>query len=640
MPDPREGDYAIDETLNVLIPMRDGTRLSGNLYLPRGAGPVPAIVIYTPYLKDRLSGTFNDRKLHFVRRGYACIDVDVRGIGGSDGIMAPPLSPSEKQDARDLHDWIAAQSWCDGTTGQWGLSYTGSTSIAAASMQPPSLKAIVSMHATPDEFLGFLHPHGCQPAWWTENSWGPGQIIRHVMPPPYRDADRRWARIWRERLERYVPWPFLWHTTPVETYMSWKSDLSKVTAATYAISGWHDYYPKATLDYFTAINAPKKVLIGPWKHQFPSVGPSGQADDQAEMDRWWDHWLRGLENGVMDSPPVMVWNQGENAWRYEESWPPKRSEPRLLFAGADGALIPDRPTDSGADRYVVDPTVGIDLLPWDPQAPVVPMPYDRSGDDHRSQTYTTAPLERDLEIVGDPEAMLYLIADQPEFPISAWLCDVTPNGRSTLISQGWISASFAVGEPLRSDRAYEIRVPLYSTSYRIPAGHRLRFGLAGADFPLLWPAAKNPTLQIERSPARATHVRLPVAPIPGAPLPGPAFDRTTGIWVNTPSGPGKGSFVTRDLSGRFVEFQQVEGGPVKNADGSIVHVKTENVSRIDAEHPDEMTLTGRAEATIDYGGNTVSGVVDVIQSRDHYRVAATVTIDNKSYFEKTWDLDL
>src|SRR5262249_44635262 len=167
-----------------------------------------------------------------------------------------------------------------------------------------------------------------------------------------------------------------------------------------------------------------------------------------------------------------------------------------------------------------------------------------------------------------------------------------------------------------------------------------RFGLAGADFPLLWPAATNPILQIERSPARATHVRLPVAPIPDAPLPGPAFGRATGVWVDAPSGLGRGSFVTRDLSGRIVECRQVGGGPAINADGSIVHLKSENVSRIDAEHPDEMLLTGRAEATMDYGGNTVRGVVDVIQSRDHYRVAATVTIDGKSYFEKAWDLDL
>src|SRR5262249_10199556 len=152
--------------------------------------------------------------------------------------------------------------------------------------------------------------------------------------------------------------------------------------------------------------------------------------------------------------------------------------------------------------------------------PVVPMPFDRSGDDHRSLTYTTEPLAHTLDLRGDPEVTVVFQANQPEFPLVAWLADVWPDGRSTLISQGWASPTRATGAPLERERDYAILVPLYSTSYRVPAGHRLRLGISGSHFPLLWPSPRVPTLTVLRSPAQATRVRLPLAPTSEA-RPGP-----------------------------------------------------------------------------------------------------------------------
>jgi predicted acyl esterase len=305
--------------------------------------------------------------------------------------MAEPCGASERNDSYLMLAWIAEQPWCNGITGMWGISYSGSSSLSAASLQPPSLKAIVPMHGTANEFWGFLRPHGCRPAWWTDASWGPWMVLLSLLPPLARDPERRWARVWHDRLETLEPVPFSWHTVPYNDYFAQLTDASKVEAAMYAVSGWHDYYPQATFDYFQAAKGPKKILIGSWKHEFPDLAVRGSIDFLTEMDRWWDRWLRGIENGIDTEPPIEIHHQGEDAWRTETAWPPARSTVQTFWTRADGSLSTESPDGPSDTVYTVDPTSGLDLLPWDPQAPVTPMPYDRSGDDHRGLVFDTAP---------------------------------------------------------------------------------------------------------------------------------------------------------------------------------------------------------------------------------------------------------
>jgi hypothetical protein len=342
----------------------------------------------------------------------------------------------------------------------------------------------------------------------------------------------------------------------------------------------------------------------------------------------------------METPPVVVWQQGDDVWRYDEVWPPRRSAWQEFFAGPGGTLGAARPADEAADSYLVDPTVGLHLLPWDPQAPIVPMPYDRSDDDHRAQTYTTGPLTDALEICGDPEAVVALTSDQPEFPLAAWLCDVAPNGHSTLICQGWVNASEAAGEPLRPDRVYMLRVPLYSTSYRLPAGHRLRFGVAGAHFPLLWPASRNPHLRIQRSPAHATHVRLPVAPPSSGPVAGPVFGPPALEGAPEAGGGGRDNLIVRDLSGSVAEFRQTSDRTYTLADGSLLRIRATNISSIEAKRPDEMTLTAHVEAEVRRPVDSVLVTVDAVQTTDRYCIDGRVEIDGKRFFARSWSLDL
>jgi putative CocE/NonD family hydrolase len=631
-----ETNYQITEQLNVLIPLPDGTHLSANLITPEGVGPAPAIIVYQPYLKDLHGrGDILRWQQHFARWGYACLTVDIRGTGASDGAMAPPFSPSEREDAVAMLAWVSAQPWCNGVTGMWGISYSGSTALAAASMRPPSLQAIVPMHGTANEYWGFLRPHGCRPAWWTEASWGPMMVLLSLLPPLARDPERRWARVWRDRLERLEPLPFVWHQVPFDQYMSWKTDASSIEAALFAVSGWHDYYPQATLDYFNAARGPRRVLIGGWKHEFPDLAVRGAVDHRIEMDRWWDRWLRDIENGVDQEPEVLIWHQGEDVWRYEESWPPQRSAVTTFYVDDGGRLGPVWPTESGRDERVVDPAVGLHLLPWDPQAPVTPMPYDRAADDHRCLTYDTAPLIDDLEIVGSPEAVICLSSDEPDFPLHVALCDVATDGRSTLVCQGWGSASLLAGEPMQPGQIYDLTVPLYSTSYRIARGHRLRLVISGADFPLLWPAPRNPRLSVLRGSNRGTHVRVPIARA--------VSDRIDLPWLCRPEcdpspivEPGH-NWISRDLTGESAAFDQRFERSHKLADGITLRIVEQTRSTVARSHPEDTVLTARLEAHLDRHSDPLHAVVETIQTLDGFHIEATITLVGKPFFHRFWD---
>jgi len=635
-----EGLHDITENRDVLIPMTDGIELAANLILPEGAPPAPAIIVYHPYLKDLMGrGAILDWQRHFARRGYACLTVDMRGTGGSGGTMAPSFAASEKEDAVVMLDWIARQPWCDGNTGMWGISYSGSSALAAASLRPPSLKAIVPLHGTANEYWGFLNPHGCRPAWWTEASWGPMMILFSLLPPLHRDAGGRWARIWRERLDNLDPVPFAWHRTDHDTYMGWKSDAGQVEAAMYAVSGWHDYYPQATFDFFNAAGGPKRILIGEWKHEFPDLAVRGGVDHLAEMDRWWDRWLRGKDNGAEADPPVLVWHQGAARWRAETAWPPASSQMEKWFAGPGGSLEAVTPGETGKQVFTVDPASGFDLLPWDPQVPITPMPFDRSGDDHRGLFFDSAPLEQAIDIVGSPHAFVALSSDVADFPLHVALCDVAPDGHSSLICQGWARTTLAEGGPLTAGVPATLRVPLYATSYRLPAGHRLRLAINGADFPLLWPACPNPTIAIAHG-AQATRLELPVAALDDSepvvtllrsPAHREAGGKTSDRAVNS---------VTRDLAGQTATFNQLEDSSQVLEDGTVVHQERHNWSTVVRDRPDASVLSARMTARVERDGDRVAVLVETVQTRDAYHVEASIERGGRAFYHRTWTLPL
>ena len=266
------------------------------------------------------------------------------------------------------------------------------------------------------------------------------------------------------------------------------------------------------------------------------------------------------------------------------------------------------------------------------------MPYDRSEDDHRCLTFETEPLAEDLEIVGSPEVVVSLSADEPDFPLHMALCEVAPNGRSTLICQGWARAAHLAGGALRPGEVYELPVPLYATSSRIARGQRLRLVIAGADFPLLWPARRNPALAVRYGPERGTLLRLPIAPSRPEESPPPPFSRPN----RSPSPePERGhNRILRDLTGETATFDQMSIQRHALADGSLLRIIEHNLSTVDRSRPEDSVLKARLEAHLDRSADSVRVRVQSIQTWDSFHIEASIALAGKPFYRRSWDLDL
>jgi predicted acyl esterase len=625
--------------------MRDGVRLAANLYLPEDGGQqrLPVLVQYTPYLKDGRGGRgpIETAQMYFAQRGYACVSLDMRGYGCSEGVPAPPFSDSEQRDGYDALRWLAGQPWCDGHTGMWGISYGGDTALSVASLQPPSLGAIVPIHAIDDEFTGVCYPHGCRGGHIGEVDWGFRMVGLQLLPPLRFDARGHWEKLWRARLEVMEPAPFTWHTIPPATWASWRADISAIRAPTYAVSAWHDSYPAETLDYYSRLQAPKRMLMGPWKHEVPDRATHYPIGFWQEMTRWWDYWLKGLDTGVVSEPPVTIFDPAAG-WRFESAWPPSRSTHEYYFHAASRlAAAPPSMDSDQADSYTVDPSVGLSHLPWDWTTPTPALPPDISPDDHRAMAYTTEPLTEAMDICGNPEVIVHVSVDQPDLPLVAWLADVNPTGYSTLICQGWIRASHAAGERLQAGKVYEFRVPLNPTAYHLAAGHRLRVALAGACFPMLISAPANPTLHVHRTVAAASRLLLPVRGNSAMPWPRPSFGEPMG---EEPEAylPSEADYRTwRDLQDRRAGYRMRHAADFRLEAGTRLHTELEFEAAIDSANPRRQSLAGTQVLLVERaGGGPIRIQAEAHETFDLLRITAEIHLNDRLYFRRAWELDL
>lgn len=625
---------------DIRIPVRDGTYLAANLYRPVAAGRYPALLQYTPYLKDGIGGRGGVEvgQIALARRGYACLSLDMRGYGESEGVPSPPFAPSEKHDGHDALAWIAAQPWCTGRTGIWGISYGGDTALSIASTRPPSLGAIVAIHAIDDEFTGVLWPHGCRGALTGELDWG-FRMAGIQLLPPLRFGEG-WRERWRARLEALDrPFPFHWHAVPPETWAGWATNVDAIEAPTFAISAWHDCYPRETVAYHDRLRGPRRLLLGPWKHELPDLAVHHPIGFFAAMADWFDYWLKG-QRDVAAGPAVTFYEQGGVGWRTADSWPPRTATPRELFAGRDGALSPSPPAQADEDAYRVDPTVGLAALPWDWTTPTPAAPPDISPDDHRARCWTTAPYPRGVRITGSVEVVVALRSDYPDVPLRAWVADVAPSGFSTLISQGWVRPAHLVGGPLDPARVYEIRVPLGPTSYRLPPGHRLRLAVAGSHFPAIVPAPDIATFRIGRSPGGGTRLRLSVEADDAPSGPAPAFEPATTDRPTALLETRSEHAVRRALDDRSAGYELRRVSRVR-LDGDA-ELAWELESRIDvpSDRPEAVRMDGRQTWRVVGGPAAIEVRVEMWQTLQTASLRGEVTLDGRPFFAREWSLDL
>lgn len=536
--------YGVRQVRDVAIPTRDGTLLAADLFFPDGddaAGPFPAILEYLPYRKDDGTAARWDTHHYFARRGYVGVRLDVRGTGGSAGRADDEYTLAEQLDGYDAIEWLAAQPWCSGKVGMWGTSYGGFNCIQVAMHRPPHLAAIAPHAATDDRYNDDVHYWGGCLHGVELLNYPLMMVAMNALPTAAGRGGADWAARWEEHLAN-PPWLLEWLRRQFEDDYwlqgSLKADYGAITCPTFHIGGWHDGYTNAVFRMAARMTAPYKALVGPWTHMRPDVGYAGpQIDYLRELGRWWDHWLKGLDTGIMAEPPLAIYVQrgrelgrfpatiaGE--WRHEAAWPPARARALSLYLG-ERALLDAPPAAAGDDRHRHLPTLGTQGGQWCPTSPPSGLSGDQAADNARSLCYDSAPLAADTEILGTPIAALHLASDAPVAFCSVKLCDVAPDGSSTLISRGMRNLTrregMADAAPLEPGAIYAVEIPLKVCSWVVPAGHRLRLAIAAADFPTVWPSPYPATNTLHRGGATPSRITIPVVPPPATPLPIPAF---------------------------------------------------------------------------------------------------------------------
>jgi putative CocE/NonD family hydrolase len=545
--------YEVDTVWDARIPVRDGVELSANLWLPRGAGAAserfPAVLEMIPYGKDNWRRNADiSRGTYLARRGYALCRVDVRGTGSSGGVALDEYTEAETRDGYDAVEWLAAQPWCDGAVGMWGISYGGFTSTQVAKLRPPHLRAIVPIQATDDRYLTDVHYIGGCVTASELSQYAVSQVAMNAMPPDPAFRGTAWRDEWLTRLEATPPWLFEWlrqqHDGPYWRPGSLAPEYDAIEAAVLSFGGWMDAYVDAAFRMQAACTAPTRTIVGNWVHGLPAFAtPGPNVDELHELVRFFDRWLKGIDNGA-DREPAVVWFEREYAepepfpaslpgrWRAAGAYPhPAVVAREWRFAGGElplvGKLVADEDEplpgdDAGPDRYRHRPTVGTRAaLSWGAGGPPNGLARDLRPDEAYGPTFTSDPLTAAVEILGVPEVVLHLAASSSVATAVVRLTDIAPDGVSAQVSAGILNLthrrSHEQPEPLEPGRVEEVRVALRPAGYRFAPGHRIRVSVASSAWPVIWPSPFPTEFELHRGPAAASRLILPVVPPAGGP---------------------------------------------------------------------------------------------------------------------------
>lgn len=627
---------------NLSIPLSDGATLSADLYRPAGKGPFPALMSFYPYHKDDFIGAMNEApRRYFAARGYAHLLVDFRGLGGSSGVAWPAMDRGEARDGAEAIEWIARQPWCDGNVGMWGLSYGGISSLKVAAENPPHLRAIVPLQGSVDIYHDYLYPGGCATCLGGYGAWGSFMLAMNLMPPTNADCEGRWHSVWNERLEHGEPYVFPWPDHPAhDEYWQGKAvDPTKIKVPTFIIGGWRDIFPEVMPSVFARLKCPKKLWMGPWMHTLPALAPHEPLDYLHEMKRWFDHWLRGEKNGIAEEPPVLINVQRANLWKHEREWPIARAQSRAMYLGSTGTLGDAAAREEQGESYTSNPTLGTAAGLWDPMGLGVGMPLDQNEDDLASLAYTSEPLAESLEISGAPQATVFAeIKRGDDANVVVKVCDVDPAGTSSLITSGWLRAACRNSverlEPVEAGEVYELRIPLWSTSYQVPKGNRIRVSVSCADFPRLWPTRSNPEIRLFFGGNRASAIRLPIVPAHSEPFEAPKLRRPEPAPPSTLRPIWK---IERNLVAGEIAVTTGEKNGFPLPQGGAIEVDHTAVARVSAVRPDGASVAGNTKIRVNA---PVIGDVEVattsLISRNGMTLAARITRDGAVVFEKRW----
>ena len=547
--------YRTKTEKHVFVGMRDGVRIAVDIYRPDASVKVPALLGISPYGKDVQKLPIfeypTDRDLgnggieagdtdYFVSRGYAHVIADARGTGASEGSYGV-FTGKEQQDGYDIVEWIAKQPWCDGNVGMLGMSYFGMIQLLVAAQQPPHLKAIFPVDAATDMYRhwayhgGILHLSFLS-TWWdsslvvnsAERSDVPAAELKAMVENLLEDPDVRS----HPRLYKTLTWPqknphfFDVLTHPLDGSYYWErsacTKFGKINIPCHLLSRWSAPYihlPGAFSAY-GQINVPKKLII-----TMPESGVGFNRPWHENHDivlRWYDHWLKGIDTGVMDEPPITILVQGTNQWRHENEWPLARTQWTKLYLSDQGRLKNEMP---GWNERPDGFTSAAGLRPG------VKVP---------SLRYATEPLAADTEVTGPIALYLFAAISSADTNWIVEVSDVDTDGKETRVSIGWLKASHRELDrgrskphkpyhphtgavPVDPGKVYEYAIEISDTSYVFKAAHRMQLVVKAQDAP--WEGTSYIyRLSNHLSPSRETrhtifhkpeypsHLLLPVIP--------------------------------------------------------------------------------------------------------------------------------
>ncbi|NQV87702.1 MAG: CocE/NonD family hydrolase [Woeseiaceae bacterium] len=646
----------------VWITMPDGVRLAADLHVPAGAkrsDRFPVLLEYLPYRKDESRARNYSLYSYFLEHGYIVARVDVRGTGNSGGTTIPyEYSDIELDDGEVVIDWLSRQEWSSGNVGMFGISWGGFNSIQMAMRNPPALKAFVALMAT--EYLYQEDVHYIDGIMHTD-SWMMSVDLYNALPgAPDFILDEEWVK------NRFDVQPSVYaymrqqRDGPFWDRASARGQYDKIKVPGYHIGGWYDGYRNSPPRMLENVQAPVKAMIGPWDHYFPhDAWPEPQVEWRFEAVRWFDHWLKGKDTGILEEPDFAVYVRDyyppdpalpkvPGHWRWEDGWPLARIENQHWYAQADNGLSTEL-AEQSTHKMAYKPSMGIEgggqTMWWGSVTP-----DQQSMDDH-SLVYDSEPLDAPLEILGRPIAKLQVSADAPRANWVVRISDVAPDGQVTQVAgaafNGTHRKSARDPEDIVPGELFPLDIDLHFSSWVFPKGHRIRVAVSNAQWPMLWPTAMPMSSTLEIGGETGMRVVLPVVP--------PGKERAPDFKLPVP-GPTLAGFETMDAGNitGYAAITSIEHDPVT---GEAFGVATNTgatrypwgIERFEEEiehrtsdlNPAQTSVTGRYKLIEELKDRTLAFEQTIEFTSDeknfYLKVHRWVLVDGELFRDKTWD---
>jgi putative CocE/NonD family hydrolase len=556
---------------HLAVAMRDGVKLYADLYRPAREGKFPVLVVRTPYGVQR--DGIHQNMIRFAQNGYAVVVQDVRGRYESEGTWDP--FRAEANDGYDTIEWAAKQPWSTGKVGLQGGSYLGHVQWRAATQSPPSLVTMFPAVASTSIYRNWLTHGGAfrlsfnygwgvvrmpnrimLPQYWHTESWSPAELKYDalLMHLPLRDIDLQSAGYavshFREWL-KHESYDSYWQSISDEEH------LEKVKVPVHTSGGWFDIFLNGTINGFVGVRRnggteqarrESRMRIGAWGHgrsqKFDDVdfGPDANRSLFDDELRWYDHYLKGEDNGIDREPPVQIFYMGVNKWQGAQDWPlPGTKFTHYYLSGGsansargNGVLSERKDTTAGIDRYSYDPANPVPTLGGNNccGTPTVAGPKDQRPVETRDDVlvYTSEPIQNPLAIAGPVKMKLFAATDGRDTDWMIKLVDVYPDGFAMNIAEGTLRARFRNGleklQLLEPGEAYEFEIDMAGTANVFQKGHRIRIDITSSNFPQF---DRNPNTgeplgasgrtrvarqTVHHGAGRASHVLLPVVGLP------------------------------------------------------------------------------------------------------------------------------